>query len=100
MRKSVAAVLLCLAACGDMRWHKAGSDEAGLANDLAACNKLARERADRMWGPPTPRAEISPVFGPTGPSQVDLRLQESQAVTTCMRERGYTLVPASEAPAK
>jgi hypothetical protein len=100
MRNSVAVILLCLAACGEMRWQKAGGDEAGLANDLSACSKQAHERSARMWGPPAPRAEISPVFGPTGPSQADLRLQESQAVTLCMRERGYTLVPASETPAK
>jgi hypothetical protein len=33
------------------------------------------------------------VFGPTGPSQADIRMQETQAVTVCMRERGYALAP-------
>ena len=100
MRNSVLVILLGLAACGEMRWQKIGGDEAGLANDLSACSRQAQEKMSRMWGPPAPRAEISPVFGPTGPSQVDLRLQESQAVTVCMRERGYTLVPASGTGAK
>jgi hypothetical protein len=50
-------------------------------------------------GTAVPRSEISPVFGPTGPSPADARMQEAQVVTGCMREKGYVLVPDS-APKK
>ena len=90
-----AALLLmtfALAACSEVRWQKPGGDETGLAQDLGACNKLAQDKMDQMWGP-APRQEISPLFGPTGPSPADRRLQQSQAVTVCMRQRGYVLGP-------
>jgi hypothetical protein len=35
------------------------------------------------------------VFGPTGPSPADARMQEAQVVTGCMREKGYVLAPAA-----
>jgi hypothetical protein len=88
---------LTLAACSDVSWQKPGGDESGLAQDLGACNKLAQEKMDRMWGvAPVPRSDMSPVFGPTGPSPADRRLQQSQAVTVCMREKGYTLAPVAK----
>jgi hypothetical protein len=96
MRAAVSLIFaIALAACAQTRWQKAGADEADTARDLSACRKLAHQKMQRMWGAAAdaPRAEISPVFGPTGPSQADIRMQETQAVTVCMRERGYALAP-------
>ena len=97
MRNSVVAIVasvLCLAACGELRWYKSGADEAALAADLSDCGKLAQQRTLRMWGV-APPATTDPRFGaPSAPSQVEMRLQESQAVDVCMRQRGYILAPA------
>ncbi len=75
-----------------MHWHKPDGGDASLSNDLEACRKEAQARygaatALGMMNPNDPR------FGPTGPSQADLRTQESQATGTCMRGKGYVLVP-------
>src|SRR5512134_2697923 len=91
------AVLLlfafALASCAQLRWQKAGADEAAIAGDLSACGKLAREkgaRAGNLGLPPV----WDPRFGaPVGPTQAELQLQERQAADACMRERGYRLVP-------
>ena len=98
METRAAGLLLfavALAACAELRWQKAGADQATLAQDQSACGKLAQERTARMWGL-APPASSDPRFGPIGPSAVDLRLQESQAVTVCMREKGYALVPVGK----
>jgi hypothetical protein len=84
------AFALGLSSCAEVRWHKPGGDDAALAQDLAACRKQARDKfggAGRL-GPPM----TDPRFGPMGPSQADLQMQESQAVGTCMRGKGYGLV--------
>lgn len=88
------ALALTLASCAQVRWQKADGDNTSLSQDLTACRKLGQERTTRMWGN-VPRTEISPVFGPTGPAPADVRLQETQAVTVCMRAKGYALVPVS-----
>lgn len=90
---SVLCLALALAACAEFRWHKASVDPTELAADLSACRKLAQERTQRMWGT-APQPTVDPRFGPSGPSQADLRLQESQAVDACMRQRGYVLAPS------
>ncbi len=82
---------LALASCAELRWQKAGADEGAVTTDLSACRKLAQDRTQRMWGV-APQPTVDPRFGPGGPSQPDLRLQESQAVNACMREKGYSLV--------
>lgn len=84
--------LLALASCAPVHWQKKDGDNSALAQDLGACRKLALERSAAM-GAAIPRSEISPVFGPTGPSPADVRMQETQVVTACMREKGYALVP-------
>jgi hypothetical protein len=91
---ALAALVLTLSSCAEVRWHKKDGDDSALSQDLMACRRLAMERTVRMGGN-LPRTEIGPVFGPMGPSPADARLQESQAVTVCMREKGYGLVPAS-----
>ena len=86
------ALALGLSGCGSVHWHKPDGGDASLSNDLEACRKEAQARfgaatALGMTNPNDPR------FGPTGPSQADLRMQESQATGNCMRQRGYVLVP-------
>lgn len=91
-----AAATLALAACAELQWQKPGATGAAPSfdpADLSACRKLAQDRTQRMWGI-APQPTMDPRFGPGGPSQADLRLQESQAVNACMREKGYQLVPA------
>jgi hypothetical protein len=89
------ALALVLSACAELRWQKAGGDEATLNRDLGTCRQLAQERAARMGNFGLPPS-TDPRFGSTGPSQVDQRLQERQAEDACMRGKGYTLVPADK----
>ena len=86
------ALALILTACAGARWHKPGGDDATLAQDLAACRKQAQQKVGGAGslGPPT---ATDPRFGaPFGPSQADLRMQESQALGMCMRGKDYGLV--------
>lgn len=94
------AVLLffafALAACAELRWHKAGADEATLEADLSACRKQAQEKAARAGHIGLPPVS-DPRFGtPSGPTQVEQRLMENQAAETCMRGKGYALVPVGK----
>ena len=99
MRFLVPALLFfafALDGCAELRWHKAGAGEASLAEDLTACSKLAQEQAARAGNLGLPPA-FDPRFGsPTGPSQVEQRLQERQAADACMRAKGYALVPVGK----
>jgi hypothetical protein len=84
------AFALGLSACAEVRWHKTGGDDAALAQDLMACRKQVQDKfggAGRL-GP----IMTDPRFGPMGPSQADLQMQESQATGTCMRGKGYSLI--------
>jgi hypothetical protein len=86
-------LVLVLAACGDVRWHKPDSDDAALANDLAACRGAAHEAIQRMYGPPHPQMGNANIGGaPVEPSLADRQMREQQAVGKCMRDKGYTLV--------
>jgi hypothetical protein len=89
-----ATALFALASCGQVHWQKKDGDNSALAQDLGACRKLGLERSAAM-GANIPRSELSPAFGPTGPSPADARMQETQVVTGCMRDKGYALVPDS-----
>jgi len=87
---------IALAACAELRWHKAGADGAALAADQSACRKQAREAATRSGHLGLPPVS-DPRFGtPSGPSQAEQVLQERQAADNCMREKGYALVPADK----
>jgi hypothetical protein len=83
---------LLLSACAtDVRWEKAGIDEATLAGDLSGC----RKQTQAMYGPAgavMPSSPIDPRFGPTGPSPAQGLMQQDQAVGQCMRGKGYKLV--------
>lgn len=82
-----------LSGCASVHWHKPGADDAALTKDLGECHRKAQTRLGIAGsvGPPT---SMDPRFGaPSGPSQADLMMQESQALGACMREKGYALVP-------
>ena len=91
------ATILALAACTEVHWRKPGGDGTALAHDLTNCRALAQQRAARAGNIGLPPAAGDPRFGaPSGPTQVEQRLQEQQAVDACMREKGYTLVPVDK----
>lgn len=87
-----AALVLLLGACaGDVRWTKPDTDDETMAKDMAQC----RQQARAMYGGPAaalPSTQVDPRFGPTGPSQSERVMQESQAVGNCMRNKGYKLI--------
>ena len=90
---TLGAVILGLSACAGVRWQKSDGNDTALAQDLAACRRQAQNKAGitGSLGPSTP---MDPRFGgPSGPSQADLMMQESQALGFCMRDKGYALVP-------
>ena len=93
IRSFAFALTLGLCACGGVRWHKADADEATVARDLAACRTKAQSRFGSA-GSLGPSTAFDPRIGaPTGPSQADQLMQESQALGLCMRDKGYVLVP-------
>ena len=92
LRLVALALAALLPACSsDVRWTKADTDDATMANDMAFCRKQAQAMYGSA-GTAVPAAQIDPRFGPTGPSQADRVMQESQAVGNCMRGKGYTLI--------
>ncbi len=99
MRMRTAALLFSaigLAACAPLNWQKAGADEAATTEDLSACRRLAHlqtVRGGNLGLPPS----FDPRFGaPVGPTQAEQRMQESQHTDTCMRGKGYALVPVGK----
>ncbi len=84
-----------LAACGQMRWHKEGSDDMALGNDLTNCRAAAQSATQRMYGAQQlPTTNIGPSGAATyEPSPADRQMREQEAVNRCMRDKGYTLVP-------
>ena len=91
---SLGAGILGLSACAGVRWQKAGADEAALTKDLAECRRQAQTWLGIAGGFGPPNA-MDPRFGaPSGPTQADRMMQESQATGACMHQRGYVLVPS------
>ena len=87
------SLALGLSACASVRWHKADGDDAGLARDLAACRMQAQNKVG-ITGSLGLSNPMDPRFGaPSGPSQADQMMQESQALGFCMRAKGYVFVP-------
>jgi len=89
------ALLAAVAACGgQVRWSKAGADEASAGSDLNGCRSAAHSTVQRMYGVPTMSSNHGPFGGSTSdPSLADRQIREQEAVNRCMREKGYTLVP-------
>ncbi len=100
MRRRAALLGLALAAalagCADLRWSKPGADDAAMAGDLAACDRLAQERAARAGNLGLPPLGDPRFGGPGGPSQVEQRMLERQALEACMRAKGYRLAPPAD----
>ena len=90
------ALLAAVAACGgQVRWSKAGADEASAGSELNACRAAAHSAVQRMYGVPTMSSGHQGPFGGStnDPSLADRQIREQEAVNRCMREKGYTLVP-------
>lgn len=94
---AVISLTLALAGCGGVQWSKAGANDQAVTNDLTACASAAQATIQRLYGPdlPTSTSHTDPRFGPdmSRPSPADRRLEEQQALSRCMREKGYELVP-------
>jgi hypothetical protein len=89
-----------LAACGGpVHWSKPDSDDAMLSSDLTACRAEAHSASQRMYGPP----QMSSMSGPSplggrsasDPSLADRQMREEEGVNSCMRGKGYALVPVA-----
>ncbi|MBI3937181.1 MAG: hypothetical protein HY323_09405 [Betaproteobacteria bacterium] len=94
-------LLLALPACAELRWHKPGTDETQLQSDTGECRRKARlaamrEPSLRDHGLPevvgTDRAG-RPVVMPRSAPESERLLREQDHFTSCMREKGYRLVP-------
>lgn len=98
MRKPIfVLVAIFVAACGELRWSKPGADAGTLARDQTGCRALARESIAVKYGPPVPGpGDVR--FGPETslPGPADRQMLEQQALDRCMREKGYSLVPADK----
>ena len=93
LRLFTLALALGLCACAPVRWHKSDGDDALLVKDLADCRRQAQDKAG-IAGSFGVSTAMDPRFGaPSGPSQADLMMQQSQALGMCMRGKGYGLVP-------
>ena len=93
LRSFAFALALGLGACGGVHWQKKDGDDTALAKDLAACRTQEQNRVGSA-GNLGPTTALDPRIGsPTGPSQADQMMQESQALGFCMRDRDYVLVP-------
>lgn len=98
------AILALIAGCAQLEWLKPDTDPATRNEDLARCEQQAHLTASRMS--PSARALIPSVaVSPSGSASVqmpppyapsDLAL-ESDLLTSCMRAKGYRLIPAESA---
>jgi len=87
-----------LASCaGDMQWRKSGADEAAAMRDEQECRAIARRNAQRSGPMALPPPGMDPRFGaPAGGSQSERLMQAEEELGSCMRERGYNLVPVGK----
>ena len=101
---AAAIALLLAAGCADLRWHKDGADSTALSHDLDDCTRLARAQAAREAFPPGPYvprvvgtdAQGRAIMSSPGPAEPDRFLVEHDLASSCMRGRGYELVPKSQ----
>ena len=94
---TVLLTALALAACAELRWQKAGADPETLGADIDACRALAQERVGRAIGPAV-LSRPDPRFGSdtSQPGPADRLIQEQTIAERCMRDKGYSLVPADK----
>lgn len=96
--------LVLIAGCAEMRWQKPGVEADAVDDQLHECIRLSRwERGGvpAYYAAPVQQVVFTGMFG--GPT-VQTRLGNAHAVLRelertdrCMREKGYTLVPAEAA---
>ena len=90
-----------MAGCAQMEWHKANADHGTTDQDLEYCRQLARlklagdfPRNSNM----IPKTEINPSglisFSTQSQGQSDRLVQEQSFANSCMKQKGYQLVPA------
>ena len=93
-------MLILISGCAQLEWQKPDTEAATLDEDLARCEQQAHLSASRMSPTihaPMPIVSVSPRAGvnvqmpPPYPSS-DVVL-ESDMLTSCMKAKGYRLVP-------
>lgn len=104
--QAVATLLLAVSAagCADLHWHKDGTDAAALGRDVDECRRLARAQgAQEIWPPgvTTPRivgvdAQGRAIVSNPGPVDTNRFFVEHDLERSCMRDRGYALVPVEQ----
>jgi len=94
--------VLALAACAPTQWTRPGADTAAVTDDLAECSRIARSfaaRAHLLSGRHDPL--LYPYRDPRYRAflwqdrMFDRQMTESQLQQTCMREKGYSLMPVA-----
>jgi hypothetical protein len=97
-------VAVALVACAELRWHKPGGDAETLKQDLEECRWTARNRAAvEAWpfGLITPRVigvdrQGRAIMLHPPPQHTERFLLEGDLTRSCMREKGYSLVPVKK----
>ena len=90
-----------MAGCAQMEWHKPNADHETINQDLERCRQLARlglARDPSRNGSLMPKTEINQFglisFSTQPQGQSDRFVQEQSLANSCMRQKGYQLVPA------
>ena len=85
---AVAACMLALAGCASSPyvWTREGATESSIAADKASCQQASNQSMGTFE---------SSNRGQVGPG-VDAAMRRSDQSMSCMRARGYELVPASQ----
>jgi hypothetical protein len=97
---AAAAVALWMAGCADLAWHKPGTTQATLDQELGQCRQDARLQANRELLP-TLTAPLMTGADPQGRPIVvqsqqhdaERLLLEQDLTRRCMRGKGYELKP-------
>lgn len=101
---AVIVVALLAAGCAELRWHKAGGDAETFKQDVEQCRRTARNRAAvEAWpfGLITPRVigvdrQGRAIMLHPPPQDTERFLLEGDLTRSCMREKGYSLVPVKK----
>ncbi len=87
-------------ACADLRWTKAGADDAAVSRDLDECRATGLTRGAPAGGagvtPPDQPVErgATPVGARPAASANERFIAEHEVVSACMQRRGYRLQSA------
>jgi hypothetical protein len=100
---SVAVLALLAAGCAELRWQKPGAAQATLEQDLERCRQEAHVRAERET---VPSLALTPVLGTDQQGRpiviqshqrdAERLLAQQDLTRSCMRAKGYELVPAEK----